>query len=94
MRTFLLMICAIIVSAPAYALNSYNINSMTCGQVQSILQQEGQAQLRYTSPRNPSLQLYDRYVSGGQICRTQVATVPTRDNANCRVHKCRSFTGR
>ena len=88
------MICAVLVSAPALAMNQYNTTTMTCSQVQSTLKQEGQAQLRYPSPRNPSLILYDRFVSGGNYCRPQTAFVPTRDTNKCRVTKCQRYGGR
>ena len=94
MRTFILVICAVLVSAPALAMNQYNINGMTCSQVQSILKQEGQAQLRYTSTRNPSLTLYDRFVGGGNICRPMIVYVPTRDTQKCKVRKCQKYGGR
>ncbi|MCP4998229.1 MAG: hypothetical protein GY933_05580 [Hyphomicrobiales bacterium] len=94
MKTLLLMICAVLVSAPAFAMNQYNINNMTCSQVQSTLKRDGQAQLRYTSPRNVSLTLYDRFVSGGNYCRPMIVYVPTRDTKKCKVRKCQKYGGR
>ena len=93
MRTLILMICATMVWAPAHALNQYNINNMTCAEVQSVLKRDGQAQLRYTAPDNPSLQLYGRYV-GANICHTRIVSVPTRDTNKCQVRECYRFGGR
>lgn len=94
MKTLVLVICAVLLSAPAYAVNQYNITNKTCAEVQSILKRDGIAQLRYPSPRNPSLTVYDRYVSGSRYCRPQPTTVPTANNKSCRVHKCRKHGGR
>lgn len=94
MKTVLLLFCAVFVSTPAFAINQYNINNMTCSEVQSILKRDGQANLRYTSPNDPTLTLYDRFVSGNKYCRPKSTGVPTRDNKKCRVHKCQRYGGR
>ena len=94
MRTPILTLCALLVSTPALAVKQYNIGNMSCSEVQAILKRDGIAQLRYPSPRNPSMTLYDRYVSGSQYCRPKPATVPTTDNKKCRVHECRKHGGR
>ena len=48
--------------------------------------------LRYRSPHNPALTLYDRYVSDGRYCQSsEVATrtgVPTADSNYCPLRKC------
>ena len=94
MKTLVLAICALLISAPAHAISQYNINNMTCSEVQSLLKRDGQAQLRYTSPNNPTLTLYNRYIGGSGYCRPQPTTIPTRDNKKCRVNKCRPHPGR
>ena len=94
MKRLVLVLSAVLISSPALAVKQYNINNMSCGEVQSILKRDGIAQLRYSSPRNASVTLYDRYVSGSQYCRPQPTTVPTVDNKKCRVHKCRKHGGR
>lgn len=77
---------------PANAISRYNTNKMTCEQVHSALQREGAAVLRYPSKRNPSLTLYDRYVSSRYACdRHQVlerVSVPTKNTNNCPVLHC------
>ena len=76
----------------ANAISRYNTNKMTCEQVQSALYREGAAVLRYPSSRNPSLTLYDRYVSDQSVCdRHSVlerVTVPTKNTSNCPVFHC------
>ena len=48
--------------------------------------------MRYRSPHNPALTLYDRYVSDGRYCQSsEVATrtsVPTADTYYCPLRKC------
>lgn len=94
MKKLVLILTALLISSPAFAVKQYNINNMSCSEVQATLKRDGIAQLRYSSPSNASLTLYDRYVSGSQYCRPQPATVPTADNKKCRVHKCRKHGGR
>ena len=79
-------------AADASAISRYDIGNKSCAQVQSIVQSERAVILRYRSPHNPALTLYDRYVSDGRYCQSsEVATrtsVPTADTYNCPVRKC------
>mgnify|MGYP003674875695 CR=1 FL=1 len=97
MTRFLLLLSLIVISAPANAINRYDTTGMSCSRIQSVLESEHSAILRYPSSRNPSLSLYDRYVSTSQYCgpgsRASIATVPSSDSKTCRVHKCSKFTG-
>ena len=85
----------LLLGAPAHAISRYNSQSMTCADVQRTVQREGAAILRYSSKRNPSLTLYDRYVADGRFCAVgEAATnawVPTKDNPSCFVRNCKSF---
>lgn len=97
MKTAILMFCAVFVSAPAFAINQYNINTMSCSQVQSTLKRDGQAQLHYSSPGNPSMTLYDSYVRDSSYCNsraTRATNVPTKDTGKCKVHQCKKRAGR
>ena len=80
---------------PAQAINRYNVNTMSCADVQSIVASQGAAILRYPSKRTPGLVLYDRYVRHSGFCEpgyyAKVGFVPTRDNPNCRVRHCKSI---
>lgn len=95
MKVLMIALAAAMLAAPAHAISRYNSQGMSCGQVQAAVQREGAVILRYRSARNPSLTLYDRYVSGGRFCAVgEVAvgsSVPTRDDRSCYVLKCRSY---
>ncbi|MEM6463528.1 MAG: hypothetical protein AAF724_16610 [Pseudomonadota bacterium] len=92
-KRILLMICLFAVSFPAHAISRYNTESLTCARIQTILQTENAAILRYPSPRIADLTLYDIYVSNSQYCdfgeSAQTAYVPARDTRQCRVLECR-----
>ncbi|RST81044.1 hypothetical protein EJC49_24200 [Aquibium carbonis] len=95
MKVLLIALAATMLAAPAHAISRYNSQGMSCGQVQAAVQREGAVILRYRSARNPSLTLYDRYVSGGRFCSVgEVAvgsSVPTRDDRSCYVLTCKSY---
>ena len=98
MKRLALTLAAVFVTAPAAAVQTYDIRNMTCSQVQSVVKRDGIAQLRYSSKSNPSVPLYNRYVSGSTFCGSRsianLATVPTRDNPSCRVKICKRFGDR
>ena len=89
-------LCLVLASATAAsAMATIDTPGRSCAQVQASLNQAGIALLRYRSARNPSLTLYDRYVTDGRYCGVrqtlQRAYVPSRDQARCPVHKCYTF---
>lgn len=94
-RLILIALAATMLTAPAHAISRYNSQNMSCGKVQAAVQREGAVILRYRSTRNPSLTLYDRYVSGGRYCAVGEvavgASVPTKDDRSCYVLKCESY---
>ena len=98
MKRLALSLSALLMAAPAWAVQSYDIRNMTCSQVQSIVKRDGVAQLRYSSKSKPSVPIYNRYVSGSTFCSSRsianLATVPTRDNASCMVKICKRFGDR
>lgn len=97
MRTLVLMVCALLCCAPAWAINQYNTNTMSCSEVQAAVQRDGQAQLRYASPDDPSQTLYDAFVANSSYCNaraTKTTTVPARDTGSCRVRQCKRHPGR
>jgi hypothetical protein len=90
MKTVILAVCLSLVSAQAMAISRYNSQSMSCGKVQSVVDDEGAVILRYTSASgNP---LYDRYVRNAGFCAhnegTRVMGVPAKDTSSCPVLKC------
>ena len=76
----------------AQALTRYDIDNMTCAQVQALVTADGSAILRYRSTRNFSLPLYDTYVSSQRSCNNDAVAlrtgVPTTDKKYCPVYKC------
>ena len=95
MRVLLATIALIVFCLPALAINKYNVNTMSCAEVRSILKKEGAAILRYPSKRKPGMILYDRYVRDGGLCEGgdigQPAFVLTRDKKECRVNVCKGL---
>lgn len=79
-------------ASPAAAQSRYDIGGMTCERVTRILRVEGSAILRYRSPKNPSLVLYDRYVSVSRGCgigQTSVtSSLPVAGGRSCQVSQC------
>ncbi|MDF2369492.1 MAG: hypothetical protein P1V21_01740 [Rhizobiaceae bacterium] len=92
MKRIVLAICLLAVSMPAQAINRYDTSALTCQRIQAILQSEGSAILRYPSPRNSQLTLYDVYVMNPVFCQSGEhaisAFVPSSDNKRCRVRQC------
>ena len=58
---------------PAHAITRYNSTSMSCEEVRATIRRDGAAIMRYRSPRNPSLQLYGRYVRDDRFCQQEEA---------------------
>lgn len=92
MKSVLLALCVVSVSFPALAINRYNVQSMSCAAVQQAVDRDGAAILRWQSPRNPSLTIYDRYVRNSLFCDKgqypKRAYVPTSNTSQCQVSKC------
>ncbi|MCC0027454.1 MAG: hypothetical protein R3D65_12675 [Zhengella sp.] len=92
-RLLLALTAAILATAPAHAINRYNIDHRTCGEVQDIIHAEGAAILRYTSTSGSGITRYDRFVEHGGFCpRGQVPKtefIPTADTLECPVQACK-----
>ncbi|MFC5386060.1 hypothetical protein ACFPLB_08790 [Aquamicrobium segne] len=82
-----------LIAGQAQAISRYDPTRMSCEAVQARVAREGAVILRYGSPHNPSLPLYDRYVRDSRFCPAgQVrarATVPSADMRACTVYKCK-----
>jgi hypothetical protein len=78
--------------AEALAISRYTSTSMSCDAIQAAIARERAVILRFRSPRNPSLQLYNRYVRDWRQCNTgettEFAYVPSADVRSCPVLKC------
>lgn len=81
----------------AHAISRYDTNRLSCSRIQAILKSEGTAILRYPSPRNAQITLYDTYVAQGGYCRTggygSSVTVPASDTTSCQVYRCNKKRG-
>lgn len=92
MMRFVLVVIVSLSTLPAHAVSRYATPGLTCARIQAIIESEDIVILRYPSPRNSQLTLYDMYASnsrhcpGGEIARP--ATVPARDTGKCRVRRC------
>lgn len=92
MKRLLVALCMSLIAVEALAISRYNSTSMGCAEVQATVRSDGAAILRYRSTRDPSLQLYGRYVSSRQFCnhdeRAETAFVPSADRRSCPVREC------
>lgn len=74
----------------AQAITRYDTQDLTCNRVQALVRREGEAILRFTSPRG--LPLYDRYVAHAGFCEdgqyAQTGWVPSIDQPSCPVLRC------
>ncbi|MBK8457256.1 MAG: hypothetical protein IPL47_09250 [Phyllobacteriaceae bacterium] len=79
-------------ATPAFAIKRYNADKLACGEIRSIIANDGAAIMRYRSKRDPSLVLYDRYVRDRFFCAWREdavpAWIPSRDKASCLVRRC------
>lgn len=89
----LLAFCLSLLTFEAQAISRYDTMNMNCGQVQSAIDREGAAVLRYRSLRDPSVLRFDRFVRDRQYCkhneRAETTMVPTADRRACAVRECR-----
>ena len=69
MMKCLLVVAVFLTAVPAYAITRYNSTSMSCDAVRGTIRQEDAVIMRYRSTRNPSLQLFGRYVNDDRFCR-------------------------
>ena len=92
MKAILLAASLCLVAAEAHAISRYDPTRMSCGEVQARVADEGAVILRYRSPRNPNLTLFDRYVVSNRLCPMEQtsarAYVPSADVSACPVRKC------
>ncbi|GLS32465.1 hypothetical protein SAMN04488498_12270 [Mesorhizobium albiziae] len=92
----LLLAATVFLSAmPAHAITRYNSTSMSCDEVRGTIRQDGAAIMRYRSTRNPSLQLFGRYVLDDRFCRqserAETVFIPSADRKSCPVYECKPF---
>jgi hypothetical protein len=92
MRIFAALVALLVTASSAHAISRHDMGGWSCERVKSVLQSEGAAVLRYRSPRNTSLTLYDRYVSDARYCSpdqvVKSTSIPTTDTEACAVRRC------
>ena len=96
MKRIAVAIAALLAATEAIAVPRPDTTSMTCANVQGVIQRQGAAILRYRSPRTGAM-LYDRFVKDRSYCQASEdaapASVPTADRNACPVRKCAPGTG-
>ncbi|SFK43521.1 hypothetical protein SAMN04488498_106149 [Mesorhizobium albiziae] len=95
MMRFLLAATVFLSAMPAHAITRYNSTSMRCDEVRATIRRDGAAIMRYRSQRNPSLQLYGRYVRDDRFCQqeemAETVFIPSADRKSCPVYECKTF---
>lgn len=95
MKTLLIALGLCLIAADAQAISRYDPTRMSCDRVHETVDDHGAVLLRYRSPRNPSLTLYDRYIASGRFCNlgeyAARSSVPSADLDHCPVYKCKQI---
>lgn len=93
-KAILAAACLCLAAADAWAISRYDPTRMSCDRVRATVAREGAIILRYRAPRNPTMTLYDRYVSDARFCVMEDvrvrAYVPSADMKSCPVYRCES----
>ncbi len=91
-KVVLLTLLGVATSLPANAISRYDATSHDCIRIQTILRSEGAIVLRYPSPRDSKLTLYETYASDSGQCEygqfAKPSWVPSQDKKRCRVRVC------
>jgi hypothetical protein len=92
MKRILIVLMLISTATSAAAISRYSALEHSCGDIQSIIDDEGAAIFRYPSPRKTGITLYDRYVRNDMFCASHQITervlIPSRDGDRCQVRHC------
>jgi hypothetical protein len=79
-------------AVPAEAVSRYSALQLSCGEITSIIRQEGSAIFRYPSPRRTGFTLYDRYVRHRGYCARHQSLekvyIPSAGGEQCLVQHC------
>jgi len=92
MTKFIIAAMLALSATSASAISRYSALDHSCGDIQTIIDQQGAAIFRYPSPRRNGLPLYDRYVRNDMFCSSHQVTervlIPSNDNDRCPVRHC------
>lgn len=93
MKALLTALTLAMLASEAQAISRYHTSRLTCDEARARIADEGVVILRWQSPRDPSLPIYNRFVRSGQYCKLgEAATrryIPTADCDNCPVLECK-----
>lgn len=82
----------LVAALPAQAISRYSALQLSCGEITSIIREEGAAIFRYPSPRRSGYTLYDRYVRNGGYCARHQSLekvyIPSAGGEQCLVQHC------
>jgi len=80
------------ISSEASAATRYDVTSMICTEVHTLIEREGAVVLAYRSSSILGLPVYDRYVTGREYCAADEVIrrtgIPAADKKYCPVKKC------
>lgn len=92
MRLACLLLMLSVLPATAQPVSRYESAALACEDLRSKVREEGAVILRYNSRKNPSLELYGRFVRDSRYCeyeeRAKTTYVPAADTDSCRVFHC------
>lgn len=93
MKALLMALTLAVLAGEAQAVSRYHTSRLTCEEARARIAAEGVVILRWQSPRDPSLPIYNRFVRSGRYCQHgEAATrryIPTADRGNCPVLECK-----
>ena len=97
MKRFLFVAAVALLATNAMAMSNYVAKTVTCANVHQKIAKDGALVLKYPS-HQPSLMMYNRYVSKSTMCVGQgvasLTTISTIDDLKCPVMTCTTTTGK
>ncbi|MBL8584853.1 MAG: hypothetical protein JNL61_21815 [Rhizobiaceae bacterium] len=92
MRVAFIFLVLSIVPAEADAISRLESTSLACEDLRAKVREEGAVILRFNSKKDPSIELYERFVRDSRYCeyveRAKTTYVPAADTDSCRVFHC------
>jgi hypothetical protein len=92
MSRLLVIVLLLAAALPAQAVSRYSATQLSCGEITSIIREEGAAIFRYPSPRRAGYTLYDRYVRNSGYCARHQSLekvyIPSAGGEQCLVQHC------
>lgn len=96
MKTLILALGLSVLASDAHAITRYTSTRMDCDGVQTTVERDGAAIMRYASTRGTGAQLYGRFVRDGSFCSAgelaQRSYIPASDTKQCPVLECKYYS--